>query len=245
MLKTFRQKHKDNPSVQEIVEKIQKGDTRLRNDFIRDYQPFIASTTSEVCKRHIEIGKDDEFSVALEAFNNSIDKFEPTKNSSFLNFAKLIMKRKVIDYIRMNTKHKDDTSLDYQQGATETLENSAEISISMQHYDAELEERYRSEEIIEFQKTLTSYKLSFSELASVSPKHRDSKKNMALLAKSICANAPLKQKVIEKGKLPMKELETVTDLSRKTIERNRKYLISLILLLDGDFPYIQRYLNLQ
>jgi RNA polymerase sigma factor len=245
MLKPFRQKNKQNPSVQEIVEKIQEGDNRLRNDFISDYRPFIASTASEVCKRHIEIGKDDEFSVAMEAFNNSIDKYDPSKNSTFLNFAKLIMKRKVIDYIRKNTKHQNDTSLDYQQGETEAFENPAEITISMQHYDAELEERIRSEEIIEFQRTLNSYKLSFSELATVSPKHIDSKKNMTVLAKSIYANGPLKQKVIEKGKLPMNELENITELSRKTIERNRKYLISLILLLDGDFPYIRRYLNLQ
>lgn len=245
MLKTFRQKNKQNPSVQEIVEKIQKGDTRLRNDFIKDYQPFIASTASEVCKRHIKIGKDDEFSVAMEAFNSSIDKFDPSKNSSFLNFAKLIMKRRVIDHIRVNAKHNNEASLDYQQGETETLENTAEISISMQQYDAEQEERIRSEEIIEFQKTLNAYKLSFSELASVSPKHRDSKKNMILLAKSICANDPLKSKIIEKGKLPMNELEKTTDVSRKTIERHRKFIISLILLLDGDFPYIQRYLNLQ
>ncbi len=86
------------------IEAIQAGDIVLQNEILQTYKPFIAKCVSEVCKRYIDPKKDDEFSVGLMAFNDAIFSYEQDKGSSFLSFAKLVVKRKVIDYIRYHQK---------------------------------------------------------------------------------------------------------------------------------------------
>lgn len=43
--------------------------------------------------------------------------------------------------------------------------------------------------------------------------------------------------------LPVKELESTMEVSRKTIERQRKYIIAVVLLLNSHFVYIKEYIK--
>ncbi|MDF2959898.1 MAG: polymerase sigma factor SigI, partial [Paenibacillus sp.] len=49
-----RQSHQsetsDSQPPEQIVIRIQEGDLRLRNQFITDYQPYVAKVTSRFCK---------------------------------------------------------------------------------------------------------------------------------------------------------------------------------------------------
>jgi RNA polymerase sigma factor len=65
-----------------------------------------------VCKRYIDPKKDDEFSIGLAAFNEAMLTYSAERGSSFLSFAKLVVKRKVIDYIRYVQKTPITASLD-------------------------------------------------------------------------------------------------------------------------------------
>ncbi|MDF2725430.1 MAG: putative polymerase sigma factor SigI, partial [Paenibacillus sp.] len=60
----------DTPEQKVLV--IQQGDIRQRNQFITDFQPYVAKVTSRFCKRYIDPSRDDEFSIALGAFNEAI-----------------------------------------------------------------------------------------------------------------------------------------------------------------------------
>jgi RNA polymerase sigma factor len=62
-------------SLEVTIHQIQSGDLRLRNQFIADYQPYVAKVTSRFCKRYIDPARDDEFSIALGAFNEAINKY--------------------------------------------------------------------------------------------------------------------------------------------------------------------------
>ena len=103
MLGLFFKKNQRKKSLEESVELIQKGDTTLQNELIKSYKPFIAKTVSSVCKRYI-YESDDEFSIGMIAFNEAIEKFNTEKGSSLLSFAEVLIKRRVIDYIRKNAK---------------------------------------------------------------------------------------------------------------------------------------------
>ena len=43
--------------------------------------------------------------------------------------------------------------------------------------------------------------------------------------------------------LPLKEIEALVEVSRKTLERHRKYMIAVVLLLNSDFVYIKEYVK--
>ncbi len=51
----------------------------------------------------MEYGIDEELSIALMAFNEAIDGYDTSKGS-FLSFAKLVINRRLIDYLRKKTK---------------------------------------------------------------------------------------------------------------------------------------------
>ena len=43
--------------------------------------------------------------------------------------------------------------------------------------------------------------------------------------------------------LPVKALAAASGISRKTLDRYRKYIIMAVLVLDGDYPQLAEYLK--
>lgn len=232
---------KDIP-LDELIMKAQNGDDATLNYLLKSYQPFIAKCVSEVCKRYIDMERDDEFSVGLSAFNEAIRMFSPDRGSSFLTFANLVIKRKVIDYIRYQSKYPATISLD-ETYDEESMENPTELEAVKEIYQQEQEAWYRREEILEFKEKLSTYKLSLAEIAEVAPKHRDARDTAVGIARLIRGNQSLCEYVEQKKKLPIKELAKTVDVSKKTLERNRKFIIAIFIILGEDYVFLQDYLK--
>ncbi|MCM3690105.1 RNA polymerase sigma factor SigI [Neobacillus niacini] len=238
----FLSKYKKR-TLEESVLLIQQGDRLLLNEIIDSYKPFIAKNVSAVCKRYI-YETDDEFSIGLIAFNEAIEKYSPEKGSSLLSFAEVIIKRRVIDYIRKQTKNQHvSIDLTYSSLEDETAGMVIVNELSLEEYKKISDEELRKDEIIQFQALLTSFDLSFSDLVENSPKHADARVNAILVAKLLVDDKELKNFLIEKKRLPIKQLEKKVNVSRKTIERNRKYIIAIALILSNDYVYLNDYLR--
>ncbi|WP_246140784.1 RNA polymerase sigma factor SigI [Bacillus marasmi] len=238
-------KKKRKNTIEETVALIQQGDRTLQNELIDAYKPFIAKTISAVCKRYI-YETDDEFSIGLIAFNEAIEKFSPEKGKSLLSFAEVIIKRRVIDYIRKNTK---ENSLRFDAGGIDSqvdddiIGKSIENELSIDYHRQKQEEEKRREEIFLFQSRLQAFGLSFQEIIEQAPKHADARLNAIMIAKLIHEKPELTDYLYEKKRLPIKELEKYAQTSRKTIERNRKYIIAMSIILSEEFYYLQDYLK--
>jgi RNA polymerase sigma factor len=237
-------KKKPKYTLEETVALIQQGNTALQNELIDSYKPFIAKTVSSICKRYIH-ESDDEFSIGMIAFNESIEKYTPDKGRSLLSLAEVIIKRRVIDYIRKNSKE-NNLRLDIGQefsnedsGNGMTIENE----LSIENYNKKNEEQLRRDEILQFNQKLHSFGLSFQEIIEQSPKHADARKNSMEIAKTLIENKQLAAILWNKKRLPIKELETLVKTSRKTIERNRKYIIAIAIILDGEFHFLREYIK--
>lgn len=229
--------------LEETVEKIHQGDSELREELIESYKPFIAKTVSAVCKRYIH-ESDDEFSIGLIAFNEAIQKYSSEKGNSLLSFAEVMIKRRVIDYIRQQSRNQNlsfnignDLSEEEQQRST------IEDELSLDEFRKKTEQEIRRDEIVQFQNILKDFELSFQDLLEQSPKHADARKNAMLVAQAMIENEELKLFLLEKKRLPIKPLEDMVNVSRKTIERNRKYIIAIALILIGDYVYLKDYIK--
>jgi RNA polymerase sigma factor len=234
---------KKKRTLEETVLLIQKGNLDLQNDIIDSYKPFIAKTVSAVCKRYIH-ETDDEFSIGLISFNEAIEKFSPERGSSLLSFAEVLIKRRVIDYIRKQSRNKH-ISYDLTSETQEEESPGAIIvnELSLDDYKKKSDEQHRKDEIIQFQQMLKTYDLSFKDLVENSPKHADARKNAIEIAKMLTDNEELRNLLIDKKRLPIKQLEQMVDVSRKTIERNRKYIIAIALIMTGDYVYMKDYIK--
>lgn len=228
--------------LEEIVIQAQQGNLELHDYLLRSYQPFTAKVVSEVCKRYIDPLRDDEFSIGLSAFNEAIFLYCPDKGSSFLSFAKLIVKRKVIDHIRYNSRRIKALSFD-QFYDEEYMENPAEISIVMDQYNEEQDAIKRREETLDYRERLREFNLNFNELVKVSPKHRDARDNAVSIARMLLKDNEMKEYVLTKKKLPIKKLEKCVNVSKKTLERNRKFILAVFVVLHGNYIYLQDYLK--
>ncbi|RBW71258.1 RNA polymerase sigma-I factor [Bacillus taeanensis] len=237
-------KKQKTETLEDKVLEIQRGNQQLRNEFIEDYQPFIKKVTSKVCNRYIDQTM-DEFSVALYAFNEAIDQYQLGQGSRFLTFADLVIRRRVIDHIRKETRQNRYVYLQAEEEDEEgRLEESyAEQRAALNSYEEQQQIEHRMYEIEEYEKMLSKFGISFKVLSKQCPKHIDARENAKQIAKMIAENAEFSAYLLQKKQLPTKDLLTMVSCSRKTIERNRKYIIAIALIHLGDFQSLKAYIE--
>lgn len=232
--------------IEDTIVQIQEGDAQLLNQVITDYQPYIAKSASRFCKRFVEPSRDEEFAIAMHAFQEAIHQFSPKEGRSFLGFAETVIRRRLIDYIRRERRHTGHLS--YSSFEIEDEEglpvNAADVHKAIEVYESEKIAEERRAEITAFNEELGMFAISFEELVRVSPKHADSREMMFQIARIISGDPDMLGTLLSKKTMPIKELLEKVDVSRKTIERNRKYLIALTLIYAGHYPYLSDYLRL-
>ncbi|MEW8971054.1 MAG: RNA polymerase sigma-I factor, partial [Mesobacillus sp.] len=182
--------------------------------------------------------------IGLIAFNEAIQKYSSEKGNSLLSFAEVMIKRRVIDYIRQQSRNQNlSFHISNDPNEEEQQRSTIEDELSLDDFRKKTEQEIRREEIIQFQAVLKEFDLSFQDLLEQSPKHADARKNAMLVAKSMVENEELKNLLLDKKRLPIKQLEDMVKVSRKTIERNRKYIIAIALILIGDYVYLKDYIK--
>ena len=228
--------------LEELVLQIQNGDREKHDFLLKTYQPFMVKVVSQVCKRYIDPLQDDEFSIGLLAFNEAIFLYQPKKGKSFLSFAKTVVTRKVIDYLRHTSRMPDVVSIESYYDE-EKMENPLEVSAVIEKYHDEEHELNRRLETLEFRKKLREYNLSIRELVEIAPKHRNSRVMAIRIARLLAEDEVFREYVSTRKRLPLKLLTERVDVSKKTLEKNRKYILALFIVLTSDFEYLQEYLK--
>ncbi|MCG7345925.1 RNA polymerase sigma-I factor [Sporosarcina sp. ACRSL] len=233
---------KSDTALNELVRKAKNGDEKTMDDLLIAFSPFMKKTASFVCNRFID-ESDEEFSVAMVGFHEALLRFEPEEKASLTTFAHLIMKRRLIDHMRKESMRNQNILLTIDDDGDEKNLDYVFDESSIFFYSEEQRAAARREELADYSKLLKDYGLSFKELAEVSPKHADSRKTAFQIAQIIAETPEFYKHLTETKKLPMKRLIEVVEVSRKTIERNRKYIIAVTLLLKHDFTYLQDYVK--
>lgn len=220
----------------------QNGDEQALEDLLLSYSPFMKKTAGQVCKRFIN-DHDEEFSVALSAFHEAVKGFSQEKNASFLTFAHMVIRRRVIDFIRKEAQ-RNDFAHDF-HGLSEEDEFGSGIdkTASVKDYSEQQQAAERREEIAEYERMLAVYGMSFQDLVKVSPAHEDARITAVQIAQLVAETEEFQHYLHKKKRLPVKEIEQLVEVSRKTIERNRKYIIAIALLMMSDLHYLKDYLK--
>jgi len=222
--------NKDNHELH-LVQQAKAGDEQALHDLLVLHTPYIKKTASFICKRTID-EHDEEFSVAYQAFHEAVENYNPEATAKLTTFAHLIIKRRIIDFIRKEQRHTNQVA-----GEAADIElNHQAVSVYTEHQLR----MQRQEEIASYQMALFPYHLTFEELTKLAPKHEDSRRTIIEVARIIADTPDFVHHLETKQTLPLKEIEDVVEVSRKTLERHRKYVIALVVLLTGDYPTIQK-----
>ncbi|MCR2802395.1 RNA polymerase sigma factor SigI [Paenibacillus sp. SCIV0701] len=231
---------------EQYIARIRQGEEMLREQFIAEYSPYIAKVASRFCRRYIDPSADDEFSIALVAFNEAINQYDSAAGSSFLGFAKTVIQRRLIDHARKEQRHLQTVPYSSYDSESDdgTVFNVIETKQALQAYDSAGSESERRSEIEELNLELELYGITFLELVEHSPKHADSRAMLMNISATLAEDNRLMESLRLTQKLPIKELVETCGVSRKTLERNRKYIIAIAIIRSGTYPYMQDYLTL-
>lgn len=236
----FGRGEKNNAEILAI--QAQNGDEQAMENLLRSYSPFMKKTAGQVCKRFIH-DHDEEFSIALSAFHEAVKGFNQEKNASFLTFAHMVIRRRVIDFIRKEARRHDFAHDFHGLSEGDDMKSAVDATASVKDYSEQEQNAARREEIAEYEKMLALYGLSFQDLVKASPSHEDARVTAIQIAQIVAETEEYKDYLQLKKKLPVKEIEQMVEVSRKTIERNRKYIIAMALLIMSDLHYLREYLK--
>ncbi len=221
----------DRP-LEEVLRKAQSGNPADRERLIEQYRPFIIRTVSHICKRQIGWNH-DEASIGLIAFNHAIDRYDETHGKTFDNFAFMIIRSRLVDEFRRQGKILKIESMVLDDN-DEFNQASSEIASSLVAYEREQSATELVQELLMYDEMLQEYGVSLEELEECSPKHRDARKQLIHIAKRFSEETEWMIVLQRTKRLPIKEMLRNFAVSHKTLERNRKYLIALVLIYTCD-----------
>lgn len=233
--------------IEEKLQSAKSGNDRDREELLNASKPFIYRVATKITKRHLEWGNDDELSISLMAMDEAINRYDLSKDIPFLAYARIVINSRLMDYFRKESRHQNSVSLEeYKLSNGEYLQHTpAETFQAWENYVNEKAAKERQEEIIEFGHYLAQFGISYSELVQASPKHFDTRETLMGVAWELAGNKELINQLIKTKRLPLAELTKLTGIKRKTLERGRRYIVALALLIyhREKFIYIYSYLK--
>lgn len=228
----------------DIITKINnaKNNTDDMHVLIEEYMPFIKSEVYK-SKSYDQFEIDDLLSVAMSAFDESVNKYDDEKGN-FISFSSKIINLRLIDYFRSQAKYKNEI-LDKNTGdnSEKSIVESGLDKRSIEEFSASELNLLRREEIMEFKEELTKFSIDFVKLKKSSPKKKELRKMCFEIADYIRETEELQNRLRTKKTLDLEKICEKFKVHRKKVERTRSYIIAIVIILDGDYMFIRDYIN--
>ncbi len=219
------------------------ADERKREELICSNEQTILRTASSACRRFVS-KSDDEWSIALGAFSKAVDVYSQEKGD-FLPFAQMLIKRELIDYYRSqkNSLREISVAPHVLEGGGEPEEDTEGVYLAVVKSSREASDHSLREEILAANELLSTYGFRFFDLTECSPQQDKTRKECAVAIRFMLTDSALFAALEKTRKLPIKALAAASGVSRKTLDRYRKYIIMAVLILDGDYRQLAEYLK--
>lgn len=228
---------------QKIIQQVYaaKADVKAADQFIRAYLPFIKTETAKFLKRSPVEGHDDELSISMIAFHEAIGSYSSMRGA-FLKYAAMLIRSRLIDYARKESRHRQTVSLD--AAADEESASLGEVLSDAKDHQEEITMRDATRaEIEELTKQMLEFGVSLSDVADNCPKQSrtlEACRNALRYAKE---NPELLEELLKTKRLPIGKLSDGSGTERKTLERHRKYMVALLLIYTNGFEIIRGHLK--
>lgn len=226
--------------AQSLLNKARSGDSAARELFIAARRDFVRRIACHCAGRALVWENDDELSVALAAFHEAIDTFDPARNATFDGFVAAVIRHRLIDYWRKEKRQRAE-SLDVLHEES-GWEPAAPGALGAGDSLDPLNER--AMEIADLQLMLAEYHVSFDDLVRASPRHADTRASLRRAAEALAHDPRLLSEFAVRRQVPLQELAVATGLSRKVLERGRRYIVALtVVFAADDLEHIKSHLG--
>lgn len=219
-------------------------DRDLLQSFVQEYEGYILKCASKTARRFIT-KNDDEWSVALEAFCSAVETYV-YERGNFLKFSEMVIRRRLIDFFRRQSRFQLEISVDPAAFSGETEEHggaNAVVAAEIACKTSRRQDDTLKEEILAAGAQLSSYGFSFYDLIHCSPKARKTKEHCLIAVRFLVSDPGFIAEMRRTKTLPLKTIEAQANIPRKILERHRKYIIAAAEILTGDYPGLSAYMQ--
>ena len=218
-----------------------KESVQAADQLIGDYLPFIRAETAKFLKRPPEEGRDDELSIAMIAFHEAIGGYAKHRGS-FLKYASMLIRSRLIDYARKERRHRQTVSLDAPAAGEESASLGETLPEERDHPAESAHRQATRQEIEELSRQMESFGVSLSDVADNCPKQQRTLQACRKALAYARENSWLLEELVLGKKLPLAKLSDGSGVERKTLERHRKYLMALLLIYTNGYEIIRGHL---
>jgi len=219
------------------IEAAKKDKTEL-DRLIADYMPFIKKTIHSAGDLGMEY--DDRLSLAMLSFMTCITQYEPGRGG-FTAYAAVCIRNRLVDesrrQARTSRKSIPFAAEGADQGNTDAMDRA-----SVDLYSREAERKSLSDEIDALSEQLKQHNIRFEELPLICPKQKKARAQCIDIGRYAAGHKETRENLLVHRRLSQAALAKKFGLSEKTIEKHRKYIVTIALLLIGDYPLIRAFL---
>ena len=226
---------RDDPLLKRVKEA--KTDIAIGDMLIRDYLPFIKSEIYKYTQSYVDESQ-DEFSIGMIAFHEAVMSYDEERGS-FLGYAAACIRNRLIDNDRKETRHKDQISLDKRDEDDNALGDI--ITDGKDHAKDHMHTLATKEEIEELGRVLKEFGVSYRDVTEASPSQKRTRELMQKLIAKAMRNKDILEDLLKTKRLPMKKLAGDKN-ERKVIDRHRKYLVAMLVILTNGYEIIRGHL---
>ena len=229
-----------NSDAHQIISQVYKAkkDSHAADELIEAYMPFIKSETAKFLNRPPD-KSDDELSIAMFAFYESIRNYSKLRGS-FLKFAALQIKNRLIDNYRKEKRNKGQISLDVSDDDKQDLKDTIRDEHD-KYQENELREATQ-QEIAELSAQMQDFGVSMTDVAENSPRQR---RTLEICQKAIqyARNNPeILDDFLRTKRVPLAKLAEGAKVERKSLERHRRYLVAVLLICTNGYEIMRGHI---
>ena len=217
-----------------------KVDVEKADDLIRRYMPFIKAEASRQTGR-VCTEQDDEHSIAMIAFYEAIMGYEKERGS-FMSYASMLIKSRIIDHKRKETKHEGQLSIYAEEGEEGRLIMD-ELSDERDHIDEHIGLEATKQEIEELTRVLARAGVTFSDVADNCPRQQRTFSACMRAIRCGADDGEMLDEIERTGRLPLKRISELSGVERKTIERHRRYILAMLLIHTNGYEIVRGHLR--
>ncbi|MBQ6833916.1 MAG: sigma-70 family RNA polymerase sigma factor [Lachnospiraceae bacterium] len=217
-----------------------KHDMQKADDLIRAYIPFIKAEVSKIIGRGCT-DYDDEFSIGMIAFHEAIRGYTKERGA-FLAYASMIMRSRLIDYRRKESRHEGNVSLN-EEHDEDGLTLQDRLADDYDHAEELTNRNATRQEIEELSAVMAGFGVCLTDVAEHSPKQERTLDACRRVVNYAIEHPYILDELLKTKKLPLAQLTEGTGVERKTLERHRKYVLAMLLIQTNGYEIIRGHLK--
>ena len=231
------------PNEHQIVKEVMraKNDLDVADTLIEKYLPFIKKEVYQYTNSFVDESC-DELSIAMIAFHEAIRAYDQGKGS-FIKFASLLIRNRLIDFTRTEQRHSFDISLNMPLNDEENQTLEDVIPSEFDLNETVIRKSSTVDEITEFNLKLKEFNIQLKDVALECPKQLRTLEACRKILFYAMAHQEILDKLLSKHYLPMLKLSKECGVSLKTIEKHRKYIIAILLIQTNGYIILRDHIK--